>query len=178
VRYLLEALALLRDRHPATRLLVVGGFTSLALPDDEARRFRAELVALAERFGVADRVRFTGYLPPDDVSALLSTADIGVLPFTHGVTTKSGALLTLLAHGLPTVVTAADDPALADGRQVCVAQARRDGPALADAIERLLADGALRDRLAGEAVRFAETRTWDAVATAHRELYDDVTAGG
>jgi glycosyltransferase involved in cell wall biosynthesis len=177
VRYLLEALALLRDRHPTVRLLVIGGFTSLALPADEAREFRAELVALAERFGVSDRVRFTGYLPPGEVSELLSGADVGVLPFTHGVTTKSGALLTLLAHGLPTVVTAAGDPELVDGRLVRVTPGRRDGPALADAIHGLLADGGLRRRLAEEAVRFAETRTWDGIAARHRDLYEQVAGG-
>jgi glycosyltransferase involved in cell wall biosynthesis len=177
VRYLLDALALLRDRRPTARLLVIGGFTSLALPAQEARRFRDELTTIADRRGIADRVRFTGYLPPDEVSALLSTADIGVLPFTQGVTTKSGALLTLLAHGLPTVVTAAGDPALVDGDQVCVVREHRDGRALADAVDRLLGDSSLRDRLTAAGLRFARTRTWDGVATAHRELYEHVVAG-
>jgi glycosyltransferase involved in cell wall biosynthesis len=178
VRYLIEAVALLRDRHPTLRLLVIGGFTSLALPEDEARRFHEELMTLAERFGVADRLRFTGYLPPDEVSALLSTADIGVLPFTHGVTTKSGALLTLLVHRLPTVITSAGDRALIDGDQVCVAAAHKDGPALADAIQRLLADRALRERLAIAAVRFAQANSWDSIAAEHRDLYEHVVAGG
>jgi glycosyltransferase involved in cell wall biosynthesis len=173
VRYLLEALSLLPD----TRLLVIGGFTSLALPDAEARRFRAELETLAARLGVTHRVRFTGYLPPDEVSELLGGADVGVLPFTHGVTTKSGALLTLFAHGLPTVVTDGGDPDLVDGRNVCVAPGRRDGPALAGTIRRLLADDGLRQRLAGEAIRFAAPRTWDGVAARHRELYERVIGG-
>src|SRR5690606_37246201 len=40
VRYLLEALAALRTARPDVRLLVVGGFTSQALPEAEAQAFR------------------------------------------------------------------------------------------------------------------------------------------
>ncbi|WP_345033548.1 glycosyltransferase [Kutzneria kofuensis] len=87
--------------------MVVGGFESLAMPPDEAAAYRAELEALAD-----ERVEFTGHLPVHEVSAVLHGADVAVLPFTAGVTTKSGALLTVLAHGLPTVVTDAGDPEL------------------------------------------------------------------
>jgi hypothetical protein len=40
-----------------------------------------------------------------EVSALLHAADAAVLPFTAGVTGKSGALLAALGHGVPTAVT-------------------------------------------------------------------------
>jgi len=105
MRYLLEALAVTRTRRPGTRLLVIGGFTSQALPEHEARAFRAELDRLAHRYGVADAVTFTGYLPAPAASRMLHAADVAVLPYTAGVTAKSGALLTVLAHGLPTAVT-------------------------------------------------------------------------
>jgi glycosyltransferase involved in cell wall biosynthesis len=179
VRYLIEAVATLRARHPGVRLVVVGGFTSLALPEREAARFREELLAIARRCGVADRVEFTGYLPSERVTELLSTADIGVLPFTEGVTAKSGALLTLFSHRLPTVVTAPaePDPALADGRQVRAVHRRRDGTALAEAIDSVLTDPALRERLAAEGARIARDRTWSRVADDHRALYERVLSG-
>ncbi|HEY2697309.1 MAG TPA: glycosyltransferase family 4 protein [Pseudonocardiaceae bacterium] len=179
VRYLIDALAALLDRYPELRLLVVGGFTSQALPADEAESFRQELIAHARRRRVADRVEFTGYLSEDEVSARLAEADIGVLPFTEGVSTKSGALLTMLAHGLPTVITEPDepDPLLRDGREVRAVRARRDSTALASAIDDLLARTELRHLLRTEGLRLASDRNWSRVAEDHRAWYDRVCAG-
>ncbi|GIH70476.1 glycosyltransferase family 4 protein [Sphaerimonospora thailandensis] len=175
IRYLLEAVACLRARRPGLRLLVIGGFTSQALPEAEARAFRAELDALAERLGVADAVTFTGHLPAAAVSEALHAADVGVLPFTAGVTAKSGALLTMLAHGLPTAITVPDEPdppVLHD--TVAVIPARRDAAAIAGTLERLLDDAALRRRLAESGRRLAARHSWSRVTAAHRELYDSV----
>lgn len=171
IRYLLEAVASLRARRPGLRLLVVGGFTSQALPETQARAFRAELTGLAERLDVAEAVTFTGHLPAPAVSAALHTADVGVLPFTAGVTAKSGALLTMLAHGLPTAITVPDEPDL-PLPGVAVIPARRDAAAIAHTVERLLDDAALRRRLSQAGRRLAGGRSWSAVAAAHRALYD------
>ncbi|MEV5412155.1 glycosyltransferase family 4 protein [Thermopolyspora sp. NPDC052614] len=194
VRYLLEALAKLRVTRPGTRLLVIGGFTSQALPEPQARAFRAELDDLAIRYGVADAVTFTGYLPAPAASRMLHAADLAVLPYTAGVTAKSGALLTTLAHGLPTAITTPDAPdhrTIPDGpdrsgctdrpdgpdrpdRPDCVATipARRDAEAIARTVERLAADPALRHRMAAAGRALAARHSWSRVAAAHRALYD------
>lgn len=179
IRYLIDAVGMLLDRHPGLRLCVVGGFTSQALPEDEAAAFHDELLGYARQRGVADRVEFTGYLPPEQVSARLAETDVGVLPFTEGVSTKSGALLTLLGHGLPTVITAPDepDPMLRDGREVRMVPQRRDAAALAKAIDEVLAEPALRTSLRAKGLRLAATRDWSEVARAHRSWYDQVCAG-
>ncbi|HEX6967213.1 MAG TPA: glycosyltransferase [Micromonosporaceae bacterium] len=173
VRYLLEALAALRTQRPDIRLLVVGGFTSQALPEAQARMFRAELDRDAHRLGVADAVWFTGHLPAREVSAALHAADLVVLPFTAGVTTKSGALLAALAHGRPVAVTVADppDPQLRADETVAVIPIRRDASAIAGTVRRLLDDAALRNRLSANGRRFAERHSWPRVAVAHRDLY-------
>ncbi len=155
-------------------LLVLGGFTSQALPAQEAEAFRRELEQRAAAVGVAAAVTFTGCLPAADVSAALQAADVAVLPFTHGVTTKSGALLTVLAHGLPTAVTAADepDPELRDGENVAVIPARRDTAAVTATLLRLLDDAQLRHRLAEGGGLVAARHAWPRIAGAHRELYE------
>jgi glycosyltransferase involved in cell wall biosynthesis len=183
LRYLIEALAILRDRRPPGRrplhLLVLGGFTSLALPEAEADAFRAELAEQARACGVADQVTMTGHLAAADVSAALHASDLAVFPFTAGVTTKSGALLAAFAHGLPTVITAADppDPQLRDGDTVVVAHRVRDARALADAVGRVLDDAELRARVRAGGATVAADRTWPRIAEAHRELYRCVVAG-
>lgn len=173
VRYLIEALPELRREHPDLRLLVVGGFTSQALPEAEARAFHVELTALARRCGVADAVTFTGHLPAERVSAALHAADVAVLPFTAGVGTKSGALLAALAHGLPTAVTLpeAGDDELARSGAVAVIRERRDAAAVARTVGKLLADPVLRRRLAERGRAFAAAYSWPRVAAAHRDLY-------
>jgi glycosyltransferase involved in cell wall biosynthesis len=169
VRYLLEALAELRRQGRDLTLVVAGGFTSLALPQEQARAFRAELEQLAEGLPV----RFTGHLAAAEVSALLRAADLVVLPLTAGVTTRNGALLAAFAHGAPVVATAPDepDPALVDGANVLLLPERRDGAALARAVARALDDPHLREQVAAGGERLAAGRSWDAVAQRHLELY-------
>ena len=174
VRYLVDAAAALRAQGRPVHVLVLGGFTSLALPEDEAAAFRAELEEhVRERGG---HVTITGHLPAEDVSAALHASDLACFPFTAGATTKSGAVLSAFAHGLPAVVTAADppDPRLDDGRTVVVAPRVRDGAALADALARLLDDPALRERVAAGGAELAAERTWPRIAAAHRRLYREV----
>ncbi|MCW2639298.1 MAG: hypothetical protein JWP76_1604 [Dactylosporangium sp.] len=176
LRYVIEALPSLRATRPDLHLLVVGGFTSQALPEPEARAFRQELDGLTRQYGVADAVTFTGHLPAAEVSEALHAADAAVLPFTSGVTTKSGAVLATLTHGLPTAVTVADvpDPQLRDGDTVAVIPARRDSAAVGRTLERLFDDDALRHRLADGGRRLAARHSWHQVATAHRSLYEGV----
>ncbi|MEN3308623.1 MAG: D-inositol-3-phosphate glycosyltransferase [Micromonosporaceae bacterium] len=173
LRYLIEALPALRARHPDLHLLVVGGLPSLALPQAQAHAFRVELASLAGGLGLSRAVTFTGYRPAAEASALLSAADLAVLPFTAGVTGKSGALLTVLAHRLPTVVTVPDrpEPDLADGRTVVYAAGRRDPGALAGAVGRVLADRALAERVARGGRQLVAARTWPALAIGHCDLY-------
>ncbi len=177
LRYLIEALAALRaEGRDRLHLLVLGGFTSLALPAAEAAAFRAELVERAAGCGVGAHVTITGHLPADRVSAALHAADLAAFPFTAGTTTKSGALLSAFAHRLPTVVTAAEpaDPELVDGETVVLARRVRDAPALVDALRRLLDDPALRSRVAAGGAALTADRTWPRIADAHLALYADV----
>jgi glycosyltransferase involved in cell wall biosynthesis len=173
LRYLIKAVAELRARHNRLHLLVIGGFTSLALPPDEARAFRQELTSWAAECGVRDHVTFTGHLDAPEVSAALHAADVAAFPFTAGATTKSGALLSAFAHRLPTLVTAADppDPDLVDSETVVVAPRVRDTAAVADALRRLLDDPGLRVRVAAGGAALAAARTWPRIAARHQELY-------
>lgn len=176
VRYLAEAIATLVAQGTDVHALVIGGFDSLALPGEEATAFEAELRGQIEDAGATDRIHVTGYRDPDAVTRLLDAADVGVLPFTHGVTTKSGSLLTLLAHGLPTVVTSGGDaePELADGDRVAVVSRVRDSEALATGLRRVLDDPVLAAGLAERGEAWAATRDWSAIAARHLELYAGV----
>jgi glycosyltransferase involved in cell wall biosynthesis len=177
LRYLVEALARLRGAgRDRLHLLVLGGFTSLALPEGEARAFREELTAWTRTCGVAQHVTITGHRPAEEVSAALHAADIAAFPFTAGATTKSGALLSAFAHSLPTLVTAGDDPdpELVDGETVVVAPRVRDALVLVDGLTRLLDDEPLRRKVAAGGAALMAGRTWDEIAATHRAVYAEV----
>lgn len=175
VRYLAGAIAQLADEGRDVHALVVGGFESLALPGAEAESFETDLRQQISAAGAADRVHLTGFRDPEEVSRLLAAADVGVLPFTHGVTAKSGSLLTLLAHRLPTAVTAEEaEPELADGDRVVVVDRVRDDGALAAGIRRVLDDPALAEGVAERGEAWAATHDWAAIADRHLELYAGV----
>lgn len=173
VRELIDAVALLRGQWRDVHVVVAGGFTSLALPGAEAVVFRAEVEQRIVAAGVADRVCLTGWLDSAAVSELLSAADGVVLPFTAGVTTKSGSLLAALAHGVPVLATVADDPdpQLIDGETVLAIHRRRDPAAIAASIGRLLDYPTAAAHVAGAGVALAATRSWPVIAAAHARVY-------
>lgn len=92
VPILLEAFARLRARLPDARLTLVG--------DGPAR---PELEARAAELGVADAVRFMGYLSQDEVTAQLARSDLFALPsFAEGVPV---VLMEAMATSLPVLAT-------------------------------------------------------------------------
>lgn len=174
IEKLLEAFVKVFEGQPRARLLLVGGVESLAL-GEEAAWYWNKLRALVAELGLEEVVAMTGYVPEEDASRLLSGADVGALPFNHGVTLKSGTLLTLLAHGLPVVATRPDppEPELADGRLARLVE-RRDAPGLGDALLGLLSDATERARL-GEAGRvYTRNLSWSTIAARHVEVYESV----
>lgn len=176
LRYLLEAMARLRGEGEDLHLAVVGGFESLALPGREARDFRAELQGQVAHLGLERHVTFTGFQPSSEVSRWLVASDIGVLPFTGGVTTKSGSLLTMVDHGLPVVLTAGGDRSIQDGENCVAVPSVRDSAALAAGLRRALHDGGLRTRIARQGKALADGHSWQDIARRHADLYREVLA--
>jgi glycosyltransferase involved in cell wall biosynthesis len=89
-RFLLEAAALLKERHPTARYLLAG-----------AGREQERLAAQARRLGIDGIVTFLGVR--DDVPELLAASDLFVLPSSNeGL---SQAMLEAMALGVPVVAT-------------------------------------------------------------------------
>lgn len=128
---LIEALARLKARGVAYRARLAGGGVLLA-----------EHRAAVARMGLADRVEVLGFVP--DARAELDAADIFAL---HTLEEGSGsmALLEAMQAGLPGVVTAVDGLVedVADGEEALLVPPA-DAPAFAAALERLVAEPALR----------------------------------
>jgi colanic acid/amylovoran biosynthesis glycosyltransferase len=164
----LAAFARLAGRYPKMTFTIAG-----------TGPLEKELRARAGELGVADRVRFAGFLDQAALRELFASAQV----FLHPSETVNGdvegvpnGLLEAMATGLPVVATrhggiaeAVEDGA---GGLLC---AERDADGVAAAVERLLGDPALYARIArggSEAVRTKFSR--DAVGARWRALYDDV----
>jgi glycosyltransferase involved in cell wall biosynthesis len=161
---LLEALAATREMH-----LWIAGDGPL----------RLQLERLAARLGISDRVRFLGWR--EDALSLLGSADLLVCPSLHEP--LGNVVIEAWSAGLPVVATASDGPAglIEDGVNgllVPLPDRPGGGPsALARALERLCADGALRTRL-GEAGRrtYEAGFTEEAVVAQYRQFFDRIAA--
>jgi glycosyltransferase involved in cell wall biosynthesis len=162
-RYLIAAARQLRPRWPRLRCMVIGTGSR-----------RGQLERLAKREGASDVVRFLG--PRPDARGLLAGADLFVLPSTlEGLPV---AVLEAMAAGRPVVATQID--ALAEAvvaGQTGVLVPPKDPAALAAALEELLSNGELRQRMGGAArARAAEVFAADAAAAKMASVYDQVLA--
>jgi D-inositol-3-phosphate glycosyltransferase len=169
---LMRALAVLKQRRPAWRgqlsALIVGGEreTRRAHWNAEQRR----LHALRTELGLADAVHFLGARPQEQLPLLYAAADVVTMPSHY----ESFGLAALegLACGRPVVATASGGPALIvqDGVSGLLA-APGDHAELAERIERLLDDDALRAEIGGNARKRAEHFGWPAVTCDIQQVY-------
>lgn len=135
-------------------------------------REHAALATLARELGVDDVVRLAGFHA--NALGLIKACDAFVLPSRwEGLPI---VLLEAMAAGRPVVATSVggNTDLVVDGETGLLVPPD-DAPALAAAIERLLADPALRSRLAAEGQRRVRERyTVDRMVQAHEALYDSL----
>jgi D-inositol-3-phosphate glycosyltransferase len=166
VRLLLEAYRRLCERFPdAPRLVLVGGQPQ---PADWAD---------AEGWGIADHIDMRVNVAPELLPSLYRQASLFVLPSNEeglGI-----VLLEAMASGLPVVSTRCGGPA------TCVVEGETgyltpvgDAEALAAAMERLLADAALRQQMGRAGRRLVESHfSIQAAGEPFLEVYDRLLGG-
>lgn len=160
---------------PQARLLLLGGVESLALPAESAKHYWQKLQHLIDQLGLTETVHMTGYLEANQVSEYLAGVDIGVLPFNHGVTLKSGSLLTLMAHALPIVLTRSTppDPDLAQADWLRFVEPRNPTDLTAQLLN-LLGHPELWQSMGQAGAHFSQQFNWSTIADAHSQIYDSV----
>jgi len=160
IRFLIEAVAKLKDAFPAMRLVIAGdGFE------------RPDLERLASSLGIGDRTTFLGWVPNAELPPYYRSAAISVIPsleegFGIPAAEAMGCEIPVIASdagGLPEVVT--------DGMTGLVVP-KGDADALAQAIARLLGDPGLRERFGKAGREDALKRfSWDIAARRFEQLY-------
>lgn len=165
IDFLLEVVARLKARRPGVLLVIAGEGPA-----------ESHLEGRVRALGIEDQVRFVGYLERErELPECYCAADAFV--FASRTETQGLVLLEAMALGVPVVSTAVmgTRDILAAGRGALVPE--DDVADFSRALERLLADPALRERLAGEAREHA--RQWSSGALAERmlEFYGETIEG-
>ncbi len=152
------------------RLVMIGGQTGASDPTNVA--YLAQIQGLIAELGLENRVRWTGYLAPEGVSASFLAADLCVLPFRDGVSFLHGTFHAALAHGVPILTTRPKVPLpeLAHGENVYLVPPE-DPEALARAIVELAGVPEMRRRLGEGAGTLSGQFRWPAIAADTLKLY-------
>ncbi len=133
------------------------------------------LEAKARALSCAERIHFSGEVPYENLPGYLSMADVFVRPsLSEGLGT---AFLEAMAVGVPVVGTAVGGipDFLRDG-ETGVFCRPRDPQSVAVAIERILSDEMLRERIVTNAHALVNERyQWQQIAEQFRNLYESIT---
>jgi len=160
--YLMEAYAKLKPKHPELRLILCSVGPLLGRLRRFVRQNRLEDVLFAGRVSDADKARF------------YKTAHIFCAPST-GQESFGIVLLEAMAAGLPVVASDIHGYKRVVQRNVTgLLVEPKDPDAIAGALERLLCEPALRERLGQAGARRAPEYDWSHVAAQLVELYEEV----
>jgi len=170
IEWAIDGLQRLRRLHPRPAYIVAGQ-THPRVRQHHGEAYRLHLGQRARAVGVSDLVRFAGsYLDEGTLAGLIRRADLVVLPYDSREQVTSGVLVEAIAAGKPVVATAFPHAVemLASGAGLVVPH--YDGPAIGEAIYRVLTEPDQARRMAVEAMRLAPALMWPAVADRYRCL--------
>lgn len=159
---LIEAFGKIATKHPEWKLLLAGNGN------------QEEGIALAEKYNVADRVKFLGWVKGDDKDNVFRTSSLFCLPsYAEGFPM---AVLDAWAYGLPVVTTPVGGipDIVVDGENGLLFNPG-DVNALAEKLETLIKDTKLRNKLSEEARLLADT-TFNVATIAQQldEIYKSI----
>ena len=171
---LLRVVKTLHERGTRARLLVCGDFLW------DKPRDREAFLALARELGIIDWLDFRGRIDDEgELMATLSAADVFLLPFTDGISTRRGSFQAVSQLAIPLVSTEAErqdefdlSPSL---------KAKIDSPATVlcpvDAAPDKFADAVVTAHLhKADAIAVDLSASWDEAAQAHLAFYDQMIA--
>jgi len=152
--HLVQAARLLKGKGRRFRVVIVGA-------GDDAPRLKK----LSGKLGLADVVRFAGYVTEEEKLAWYRRSYL----LSENSVKEGWGLIVMEANACGTPVVVARSPGLVDSSRDGVNGLfydYGDVPALAEKIDRLLSDDALRGKLGRQAVDWARQWTWDGAADA------------
>jgi glycosyltransferase involved in cell wall biosynthesis len=148
-----EVLARIAAKHSTARLVMIG-------PDKDGSQRTVEQRAVG--LGVRDRLDIVGRIPKREIPAHLTAADVFLN--TTNVDNAPLSVLEAMASGLCVVSTSVGGiPFLLEDGETALLVPPNDVDAMTAAVERILGDAALANRLSSNARAVAASRDWSQV---------------
>jgi glycosyltransferase involved in cell wall biosynthesis len=167
IERVIDAMASLKSL-PNPPRYVIAGRTHPKVLATQGDRYREALVAQAKRLGVADSVSFDAvYRTPEELTALIQTATVVVLPYDSKDQVTSGVLADSLASGRPIVATAFPHAVELLGGGAGTIVAHDDPDALVAALRAVLTDPHVAASMTTQARELAPTIAWPVVVNAY-----------
>lgn len=163
---LFDAVHILKSRFPV-KIMLLGSLSPSLQP---------RLQQAIEDRKLASQVLIEDSLPAIEVSKKIQIADIGLAPYTDGLSERRTGFITLLAHGLPIITTRKGHfPAcLQEGRHVLSIAANRNPELWAEKIEKLILNQHLRQTIAQAANDVAFHYDWNQIAAETSQVYQQL----
>ena len=166
--YAIDAFAGIANRFMSLRYVIVGGG-----PEHRV------LLSKIEHLGLRNRVQFLSNIPHEYLSALYQNAEAFMLLSQDDGKDLEGFGLVFLeaaACGLPVVAskdTSAED-AMIDGKTGFLVP-QKNPAAAAEMLAFILADRKIKESFSKEAIRFANSMTWEKAARNYADLYKTIS---
>jgi glycosyltransferase involved in cell wall biosynthesis len=167
----IQALPAILSRH-SNVVYIIAGATHPHVRRREGDRYRFQLQALARKLGVEDNVVFHNrFVSPQEMAALVASADIYVTPYRYEAQAVSGTLAYALGAGKAIISTPYwhATELLANGRGALVPF--ENPAAIADTAISLLDDDAGRQSMRERAYLYARHMVWDRVAQSYMRVF-------
>ncbi|MBN1595780.1 glycosyltransferase [candidate division FCPU426 bacterium] len=169
---LLYALHHLRRKYPQLKLIL--------LPRLSAKiEYHKKIQQLLRTLDLEAHTLQPDYALPVQAAEILAGGDCAVLPYVDGVSMKRGTFFACVKQGLPIVTTL---PRISESfpfknQEHILAVLPRNPWAVAEAVERLICNPKLRQRLSQAAHTASDSFSWEAIAQKHLQLYNEVWGG-
>lgn len=160
----IEAMSLIRDRVPAARLTVIGDGESLA-----------SAISLTGKLNLADRVRFLGRLPLEQLPQILARAKVGLVPNRASETTHLMLPVKLLEYAalrIPAIASRLHTIEHYFGPDAVLFFKPGQPASLADAIEELWRNPGRRSALVRNAEGVLDKLNWPSQRTNYYRTID------
>jgi glycosyltransferase involved in cell wall biosynthesis len=136
------------------------------------------LVALAERLGLNEKVKFCGSVSLESIADVISNADVGVVPKradSFGNEAYSTKIMEFMSQGVPVVLSRTKIDNFYFDDSVVRFFESGDVPALAAGMKEVIQNKVLRDALIAGGYRYVDLNSWDRRKAEYLELVDSLS---
>lgn len=136
------------------------------------------LVALAERLGLKEKVKFCGSVSLESIADVISNADVGVVPKradSFGNEAYSTKIMEFMSQGVPVVLSRTKIDNFYFDDSVVRFFESGDVQALAAGMKEVIQNKMLRDSLVAGGYRYVDLNSWDRRKAEYLQLVDSLS---